>query len=205
MNAIKTLLAVSVLAAAGAANAATVATFDVAVNGVISGALNGTLTGRPGGSATLDSSGVYTQNVIIHSVIGPGLSDVDLNATTIYSGALTGNSLAWTTGTNVINLCSIVTPGQPLNSVTCNGTQQGTTLPSAVQQNPIVFGITSVGDVTILTGHSFDAVNNITQDTTFTLTATSVPTPAVPVPAAAWLFGSGLLGLAGTARRRRAA
>jgi hypothetical protein len=28
---------------------------------------------------------------------------------------------------------------------------------------------------------------------------------AVPVPAAAWLFGSGLLGLAGTARRRRTA
>jgi len=27
--------------------------------------------------------------------------------------------------------------------------------------------------------------------------------PAVPVPAAVWLFGSGLLGLAGTARRRR--
>jgi hypothetical protein len=27
--------------------------------------------------------------------------------------------------------------------------------------------------------------------------------PQVPVPAAAWLFGSGLLGLAGTARRRR--
>lgn len=30
-------------------------------------------------------------------------------------------------------------------------------------------------------------------------------TPAVPVPAAAWLFGSGLLGLAGTARRRKCA
>ncbi|HSB94978.1 MAG TPA: VPLPA-CTERM sorting domain-containing protein [Spongiibacteraceae bacterium] len=29
------------------------------------------------------------------------------------------------------------------------------------------------------------------------------PAPTVPVPAAAWLFGSGLLGLAGTARRRR--
>jgi hypothetical protein len=28
--------------------------------------------------------------------------------------------------------------------------------------------------------------------------------PAVPVPAAAWLFGSGLLGLVGVARRRRA-
>lgn len=33
----------------------------------------------------------------------------------------------------------------------------------------------------------------------------TVTLSAVPVPAAAWLFGSGLLGLAGTARRRRAA
>ncbi len=30
-------------------------------------------------------------------------------------------------------------------------------------------------------------------------------TPAVPVPAAVWLFGSGLLGLAGTARRKKSA
>lgn len=31
------------------------------------------------------------------------------------------------------------------------------------------------------------------------------PAPVVPIPAAAWLMGSGLLGLAGLARRRRAA
>ena len=30
------------------------------------------------------------------------------------------------------------------------------------------------------------------------------PTPAVPIPAAAWLFGSGLLGLVGIARRKKA-
>jgi hypothetical protein len=32
----------------------------------------------------------------------------------------------------------------------------------------------------------------------------SPSTAAVPIPAAAWLFGSGLLGLAGMARRKKA-
>ena len=36
------------------------------------------------------------------------------------------------------------------------------------------------------------------------VTVTSVETSAVPVPAAVWLFGSGLVGLAGIARRRKA-
>lgn len=39
--------------------------------------------------------------------------------------------------------------------------------------------------------------------TAYTMTFT--PTTVVPVPAAAWLFGSGLMGLAGLARRRRSA
>ncbi len=34
---------------------------------------------------------------------------------------------------------------------------------------------------------------------------TTISTPAVPVPAAAWLFGSGLLGLVGVVRRKRVA
>jgi hypothetical protein len=37
---------------------------------------------------------------------------------------------------------------------------------------------------------------------TSTLTFSGTVVPSVPVPAAAWLFGSGLLGLAATARRR---
>ena len=37
-----------------------------------------------------------------------------------------------------------------------------------------------------------------------TVTVTAITPSAVPVPAAVWLFGSGLLGLAGVARRRKA-
>jgi hypothetical protein len=38
-----------------------------------------------------------------------------------------------------------------------------------------------------------------------TLTWNSAAVSAVPVPAAVWLFGSGLLGLAGVARRKQSA
>ncbi|GAO37551.1 hypothetical protein SCT_2983 [Sulfuricella sp. T08] len=55
-------------------------------------------------------------------------------------------------------------------------------------------------------GYSSDMITTEQMTTTRNLMAsiTAVPTP-VPVPAALWLFGSGLLGLAGFARRKRAA
>lgn len=42
----------------------------------------------------------------------------------------------------------------------------------------------------------------VTSDANITSAQFSGSTPAVPVPAAVWLFGSGLLGLVGVARRR---
>ena len=38
---------------------------------------------------------------------------------------------------------------------------------------------------------------------TFEFTYTAAPISSVPVPAAIWLFGSGLLGLIGVARRKK--
>ena len=45
----------------------------------------------------------------------------------------------------------------------------------------------------------FDTTNGVTS----AQFAGSTPVPAVPVPAAVWLFGSGLIGLAGVARRKK--
>ena len=43
------------------------------------------------------------------------------------------------------------------------------------------------------------------QTGSWSITGTTDAPPAVPVPAAVWLFGSGLLGLVGVARRKKAA
>jgi hypothetical protein len=49
------------------------------------------------------------------------------------------------------------------------------------------------------------ALQDAITDGTMKLKTTGLALTTVPVPAAAWLFGSGLLGLAGIARRRKTA
>jgi len=62
---------------------------------------------------------------------------------------------------------------------------------------------------TTLTGQTFDFINpniaggsNVSNNYQFYISAVNVA--AVPVPAAVWLFGSGLLGMAGISRRKHA-
>jgi hypothetical protein len=58
-------------------------------------------------------------------------------------------------------------------------------------------------DVVTLTPTSFDANGFIPPNCDFDPSGNLCAPPAVPVPAAVWLFGSGLLGLVGVARRRK--
>jgi hypothetical protein len=56
-------------------------------------------------------------------------------------------------------------------------------------------------------GDSFAACNSVSQSCTVSFadgTVLSVDAAVVPVPPAVWLFGSGLLGLVGMARRKKA-
>lgn len=57
-------------------------------------------------------------------------------------------------------------------------------------------------DVTLMTSTGFDANGSLAPNCDFGIDCTPPPS-AVPVPAAVWLFGSGLLGLVGVARRRK--
>ena len=59
----------------------------------------------------------------------------------------------------------------------------------------------------VLSGNGFDATEatwtfSAESTTSYSMTATAAGIPAVPVPAAIWLFGSGLIGLIGVARRK---
>jgi hypothetical protein len=69
-----------------------------------------------------------------------------------------------------------------------------------------LFGLTGNGNINAVQSY---VLGTATLGTNGTLTlagnGTTAPPPPVPLPAAVWLFGSGLLGLVGVSRRRKAA
>jgi hypothetical protein len=198
MKTIKTLLAVSVLTAVGAANAAVINSYDVSISGVTSGLATGTLTAT--GSAALDDAGILTIDFsALNNQPAAGGTFTTANHT-VFNGTIAGGSFTATSGSNTYTSCTAGTaacPGpitsalnipQPLTATPATGNGGG-----LFEQAFVIAGGTNTS-----TAYSFNhlLVNNLTY--TFTPSA-------IPVPAAAWLFGSGLLGLAGTARRRRSA
>jgi len=202
MKAIKSLLAVSVLVAAGAANATS---WNASMVGVLNvpaaqGAVNVTYTGT-WDDAT--NNGSFNGNIYIVGF------DITMNTVQAFNmnestglgnpGLAQATSCFDTSGPNQ-GACGGFVPA--FQGRLYNGTAPNeSTAPAYAAFTPVDGGIYNWA----LRTASQEVVDGdpviVYKYTNFTTTLTS----AVPVPAAAWLFGSGLLGLAGTARRRFAA
>lgn len=102
---------------------------------------------------------------------------------------------AWWSGT-VFNQGSTSTKGATETCVTANFVTKCSTPVVVNSYDPATGAFTASWDSVVVGGAFNGQLGNWTIEGTMS---------AVPVPAAVWLFGSGLLGLAGIARRRKAA
>ncbi len=218
MKAIKTLMAVSALATVAAAANATV--YDMT-------AYTNTPFAAAGGNLIMDLSGTYdTTASMFSAVLGTNVTGVATLTGNVYIPGFS-TSIHYNTMNFVMDgatgLGSTIAPDASSANCTdntgsgCPGFSGALVFPL---YNAINFHTTSNknGTFDASSGTPFTAapgtytwtgianvpVNGKNTLAQLPLTVTlSEQAPAVPVPAAAWLFGSGLLGLAGTARRRR--
>ncbi|MBS0375213.1 MAG: VPLPA-CTERM sorting domain-containing protein [Proteobacteria bacterium] len=150
-----------------------------------------------GGTGVMDAGGVQSLlGTAVEGATGTALSQYNGWISTINGATLTNNT-STTVG------FGIGTGGVPaknafISSLFPVGAAVGTA------QYLYLFAETAFGQGGGVNG--FEATSSITLNAngTFTVTSLSGGSP-VPLPAAAWLLGSGLLGLFGVGRRRRAA
>jgi hypothetical protein len=173
-----------------------------AVEGVqFNGSATKAVVKNPGGaigiaSAALSfSSGVgQLQEGNLAQWAGSFQGDAQYLATTYAAG---GKSYTFTAGTTTTNVWGAQGTGNVGGSTDLYGNgilQAGTGLGGVVS----LFGATGGGTTGNL--ETYDLTDNLTLSATGTLQSVA----PVPVPAAVWLFGSGLLGLIGVGRRRAA-
>jgi hypothetical protein len=176
--------ALPLLAAAAAAHATTVATFPIEVSGSA-----GIATIEGSGSGVLSGTGTFTVN-LDETITIPDFTGSDTTAmiteTGTFFGSISGGVFSVTSGTgehlscaDEIQFCQVFAPFTSVSgsfSASAGGTITGTFVA------PLLFG-------------------GLTSTETYTVPAMA-PAPAVPLPPAVWLFGSGLLGVIGASRCR---
>lgn len=125
-------------------------------------------------------------------------------------------TLEWGAGTQIFSLLTSAPAGNYFGAFLDAG---GDSIPGTAfvgrfpdTVNPIPLAVVNLADPTVFSGMTFISVTSqngpgFPAGSAFQLDwVSSTPTVGeVPVPAAAWLFGSGLLGLIGIARRKKTA
>jgi hypothetical protein len=187
MNTVKTLLAVSVLAGAASAQAAVYTISGSLTASDTAPAVTTYPSGVPTFTGTLDdSTGAYTLNFANFT------AHVDVFSGTYVANIVTVGQVYTGTGNSTVT--------RTVTSATCTGAKL---ICGAQPTAPISGTLAFLASGSTISGtlDTAQATQGGTATSTYSFTGSA---PEVPVPAAAWLFGSGLLGLAGAARRRRA-
>ncbi len=183
----------AVLGSAGAAQAATVGTDSVNLVAISTSGGSQVSSHSGPGTGTLDDSGSYIATFVNSPGTIIGKSGAKLSETDTFTGTYSGGVFTPTGGNDNVTACT----GSPFCS-------QGVGQHSFSQ---VGGSLTSAGG-TLTAGYSTTTASGTVANSTFTYTAGAfsggTPPPTVPLPPAVWLLGSGLLGLVGTARRRKA-
>ena len=197
----------------------------IAGDGII-GKMNFTV-GANGNSITLTSfnmdtytgtaGGDFNTRIVTFGSAGGNIADsgsmtMDLTGRTGIAQFFVGSlgEQQWNLDTHNPGLCGtgtgVYTPFTTGSSTNCNPSTGGAN--ATLTGSALVGGggtwtgtIVSSGNV----GNHWGFFDGTPYSEIFNITVTGTAAPAVPVPAAVWLFGSGLLGLVGVARRKKKA
>ena len=204
----KTLLAIALATSVGTASAATAtmtsANFEMydGTGGFVGGATDVVGSIGDGAFAVSSTTAFFGQLWTAHggTTFGPGTYSFDTIEGGVYTGVVVGAGQVgghilfnWgvTSDIDVVNVWDVVDDGTTVTYTSTDviaGIGTGANTPITAPDG--ILGLSMIDGAFV----GFNANFNFT-----------TPSAVVPVPAAVWLFGSGLLGLVGIARRRKAA
>lgn len=134
-----------------------------------------------------DLSDATTLDLVTVTANGFGTGDINGTITLANRQGTPGNSASLDSFATVTNFFTVA--GWTLDLTSLNILDQDT-------------GVLNLSGTGILSGHGFDPTKADWSFSSQSTTSYSMTVTAVPVPAAVWLFGSGLLGLVAVARRK---